>query len=85
MRVALFALVLVAGCGGRGNVRFGERCHSDEECARGLCVAGVAGHNAVCTISCATGDDCPTGWSCHGVTQANVVVCAAGASTPFGM
>ncbi|MBX7197609.1 MAG: hypothetical protein U0234_01195 [Sandaracinus sp.] len=85
MRAALLSLVLLTACGGRGDVRFGERCHSDDECAHGLCVAGVAGRNAVCTISCATGSDCPEGWSCHGVTQGNVVVCAAGASTPFGM
>ncbi len=85
MRSALLALALLTACGGRGNVGFGERCRSDDECARGLCVAGVSGRSAVCTISCATGEDCPTGWSCHGVTQANVLVCAAGASTPFGM
>jgi hypothetical protein len=85
MRFAALLFVLLAACGGRGERRFGERCAADHECQHGLCVAGVDGPHAVCTVSCAQGSDCPDGWSCHGVTQANVLVCAAGASTPFGM
>jgi hypothetical protein len=83
--VVLCFVVLLAACGGRGERRFGEHCASDNECQRGLCVAGVNGDAPVCTVSCARGSDCPEGWSCHGVTQANVLVCASGASTPFGM
>jgi hypothetical protein len=85
MRAALLALFLLAACGGRGERRFGEHCSSDNECQHGLCVGGVHGDAPVCTLSCGTTTDCPSGWSCHGVTQANVLVCAAGASTPFGM
>jgi hypothetical protein len=79
----LFAL-LVPACGGRGERRFGERCESDNECQHGLCVGGVAGDAPVCTTSCARASDCPTGWSCTGVTQHQVLVCASGGSTPFG-
>lgn len=86
MRAGLLTvLVLLAACGGRGERRFGERCSSDNECQHGLCVGGVHGDAPVCTLSCAATSDCPSGWSCHGVTQGNVLVCAAGASTPFGM
>lgn len=85
MRCAAVFVLLLAACGGRGERRFGEHCQSDTECQHGLCVAGVNGAAAVCTLSCARAADCPEGWSCHGVTQANVLVCAAGASTPFGM
>jgi len=73
-----------AGCG-RGSARTGQRCAADRDCARGLCVAGIAGgDHPVCTISCAGDDECPEGWSCSSVTQANIVVCARGSSTPFG-
>lgn len=85
MRCAVLAFVLLVACGGRGERRFGEACHSDTECQHGLCVAGVQGDGPVCTVSCAGSSECPQGWSCHGVTQGNVLVCAAGASTPFGM
>jgi hypothetical protein len=78
------ALALLAACaGGRGDRRFGERCGDDRECARGLCVSGVAGSRPVCTVSCARDADCPRGWTCHGVTQANVLVCARGRATPI--
>lgn len=85
LRPALIALaVLAAGCAApRGDTRFGERCAGDRECQRGLCVSGVHGDAPVCTISCARETDCPQGWSCHGVTQANVLVCAFGGATPF--
>lgn len=85
-RPALAALVLalLAGCSSaRGDVEFGERCADDRACRRGLCVSGVHGDAPVCTISCAGDDQCPQGWSCHGVTQSNVLVCAFGGSTPF--
>jgi hypothetical protein len=82
--VLLLALLLLAACGGRGDGRVGERCGRDRDCARGLCVAGVAGPEPACTISCMGDDDCLEGWSCSGVTQANVVVCARGGATPFG-
>jgi hypothetical protein len=77
-------LLLAAGCGGRGEARFGQRCERDADCQRGLCVGGVAGDAPVCTTSCGGRNDCPGGWSCNGVTQANVVVCSKGAATPFG-
>lgn len=73
----------MAGCG-RGEARFGQPCTSDSDCQRGLCVAGVAGDAPVCTTSCGSRGDCPPDWACNGVTQANVVVCSRGASTPFG-
>ncbi|MBN8612179.1 MAG: hypothetical protein J0L92_16410 [Deltaproteobacteria bacterium] len=82
LRFAL-ALLALASCG-RGDARTGERCRSDRECARGLCVAGVAGERGACTVSCGGDDECPEGWSCTGVTQANVVVCSRGSATPFG-
>lgn len=78
------ALLLGMGCAGRGEARFGQRCERDADCQRGLCVAGVAGDAPVCTTSCGGRADCPGGWSCNGVTQANVIVCSKGAATPFG-
>ncbi len=87
MRALPFAVLLgllALACGVRGERRFGEHCASDQECKRGLCVAGVSGDEPVCTTSCGGSADCPTGWSCTGVTQRNVLVCAAGGNTPFG-
>lgn len=81
--VALGLAASAAGCG-RGEARLGERCEVDRDCARGLCVDGVAGQHPACTVSCAENRDCPEGWSCSAVTQANVVVCARGSATPFG-
>ena len=75
---------VLAACGGRGEKTFDQRCSGDTDCAAGVCAAGVHGADAVCTKSCATGDDCPEGWSCSGVTAANVLVCAHGNATPFG-
>ena len=82
--LSLALAVLVTACGGRGERRFGEHCASDNDCQRGLCVGGVSGDAPVCTISCASSTECPTGWSCTGVTQHQVLVCAAGGNTPFG-
>lgn len=85
-RLALLALAVLglAGCGvARGDQGFGEPCTDDRQCRRGLCVAGVHGDAPVCTISCASDDECPRRWSCHGVTQASILVCAFGGSTPF--
>lgn len=86
LRFALLALAAgsLVGCGGRGEARFGQPCERDADCQRGLCVAGVAGTTPVCTTSCGGRGDCPPDWACNGVTQANVVVCSRGASTPFG-
>lgn len=81
---ALLPALALLGCGSRGEVRFGQPCRQDSDCQRGLCVAGVAGADAVCTISCGGRGDCPPDWACNGVTQANVVVCSRGSSTPFG-
>jgi len=81
--LALATLLTLAGCG-RGEARFGTPCTADSDCQRGLCVAGVAGDSPVCTTSCGSRADCPPDWACNGVTQANVVVCSRGASTPFG-
>lgn len=82
--LALTLAALAAGCSrGRGDKRHGERCRDDRECSRGLCVAGVHGDEAVCTVSCASDSECPQGWTCHGVTQANVLVCSHGGATPF--
>jgi hypothetical protein len=84
-RLLLAVLLATAGCSGgsRGETRFGEPCADDRQCARGLCVSGVRGDAPVCTVSCASDAECPQGWSCHGVTQSNVLVCASGGSTPF--
>ncbi len=80
---AAWMLLLLAGCG-RGDARTGAPCSRDTDCAHGLCVAGVAGQEPACTISCMESEDCPEGWTCSGVTQRNVVVCARGSATPFG-
>jgi hypothetical protein len=72
------------GQGSRGAARTGESCGVDRDCAHGLCVAGVSGPHARCTISCASQTDCPQGWSCTGVTQRNVLVCQRGDPTPLG-
>ncbi|MDQ3033534.1 MAG: hypothetical protein M3Y87_14035 [Myxococcota bacterium] len=84
-RPVLLALALLgAGCASpRGDTQFDERCGGDRECQRGLCVGGVHGDAPVCTISCAHETECPQGWSCRGVTQDNVLVCAFGGATPF--
>ncbi len=77
---------LLVGCGtSRGNKPSGESCGSAEECRHGLCVAGIAGDDPVCTQSCAAAADCPRGWACSGVTEENVLVCTRGAPTPFGV
>lgn len=75
----------LAACGGRGEVAMGQPCERDTDCARGLCVAGVAGEQAACTRSCGRTSECPRGWACSGVTQNNVLVCSRGAPTPFGI
>jgi len=80
----LLSSALLLGCGGRGDAAFGAACQQDQDCTHGLCVGGVHGDGPVCTKSCATGTDCPRGWSCSGVTQSNVLVCSHGAATPFG-
>ena len=83
----LVALAALAACGPsrlRGAKATGDACTEDLECAHGLCVAGVAGDAAVCTVSCATAEECPHGWSCSGVTQRGVLVCSRHAPTPFG-
>lgn len=83
--VALLTLSasLLTACG-RGDARTGEPCSRDEDCAHGLCVEGAGGPHALCTVSCASERDCPEGWSCSGVTQANVLICTRGNATPFG-
>lgn len=82
--LSIVLFVASAACAApRGDTQFGERCGDDRECQRGLCVSGVQGDAPVCTISCARDTECPQGWSCHGVTQSNVLVCASGGSTPF--
>ena len=79
------SVVLVLGCGAeRGDKPTGEPCGDANECRHGLCVAGIAGDEPVCTHSCAAAADCPRGWACSGVTEENVLVCTRGASNPFG-
>jgi len=83
-RWCVAAALLLVGCNtSRGELRTGDRCRDDRQCARGLCVAGVRGDAPVCTVSCAGDGECPRGWSCHGVTTQSVLVCAYGGSTPF--
>lgn len=77
-------IVLLAGCGNDVQKRFGQRCGGDEECVTGLCVAGAGKDHPFCTKSCATGSECPRGYSCSGATGQGVVVCVRGAGTPFG-
>jgi hypothetical protein len=82
-RSLLFALALaVYGCDDPRSV--GSPCDGDDACESGLCAGGVAGDSPVCTKSCRSGDECPDGWSCSGVTQNKVLVCTKGAATPFG-
>lgn len=84
--LALGLAALALGCGGeRGDGRMGEACTSNEQCRRGICVAGASGDQGACTKSCASTEECPRGWSCSGVTQDNVLVCSQGAPTPFGI
>lgn len=82
--VVSIGLALVGCTRERGDGQMGDPCRSDFDCARGYCVAGVSGHDPVCTITCGRNGDCPDGWSCSGVTERGVVVCSLGASTPFG-
>jgi hypothetical protein len=81
--VLAVALSGVVACGG-GDQGFDQPCRSDTDCQSGLCAAGVHGEDPVCTKSCARSEQCPAGWSCSGVTTANVLVCAHGNATPFG-
>jgi hypothetical protein len=84
LRALSLAALAALGCSSsRGDVRFGERCRDDRECQRGLCVSGVRGDAPVCTVSCGSDDECPQGWTCHGVTQAMVLVCSHGGATPL--
>ena len=84
--LAAFTCLLTAGCQPeRGDKGMGEACGAAEECVHGLCVAGVAGPEPVCTRSCADTEECPRGWSCSGVTAARVLVCQRGAGNPFGV
>lgn len=83
MRALLLALAMSFGCEEPKGV--GEPCRANDECARGLCVAGVGGgETPLCTRSCAANDECPSGWTCSGATQDNVVICRRGHATPFG-
>jgi hypothetical protein len=82
----LVLCLLVAGCGTqRGDKRVGDRCANASECADGYCVAGIHGDEPACTKTCGQTDQCPRGWACSGVTEDNVLVCAFGAPTPFGI
>jgi len=78
----LFVALVGLGCG--GDAKTGEPCGSHEDCARGRCVAGVAGPDPVCTPTCAGNEDCPEGWSCSVATENDVLVCRTGTATPFG-
>lgn len=84
--LVLASLLALGACGSeRGDKEMGEECSDAEECAHGLCVAGVAGPDPVCTRSCANTSECPRGWSCSGVTQGNVLICQRGAGNPLGV
>ncbi|MEM1418159.1 MAG: hypothetical protein AAGH15_24905 [Myxococcota bacterium] len=78
------AACLSAGCSPRGEGAVGDECAHRDECATGLCVAGLGQEAARCTRSCRRSSECPEGWSCSGVTDENVVICQPGAATPFG-
>jgi hypothetical protein len=82
--IALAGALALSSCSGRGDKAFDQRCSGDNDCATGLCVGGAHGADPVCTTSCGRADDCPEGWSCSGVTAANVLVCTHGNATPFG-
>lgn len=81
------ATLLLFGCGAgeRGDGATGDSCGRDWDCAHGYCVAGVAGDEPACTISCSDTAECPRGWACSAVTGENVLVCQRGAPTPFGI
>ncbi|MEO0324447.1 MAG: hypothetical protein AAF447_15910 [Myxococcota bacterium] len=78
------ALLVAPGCAGAREGAVGDACAHRNECASGLCVAGLGAEGARCTRSCRTSAQCPEGWSCSGVTDENVVICQPGAATPFG-
>ncbi len=84
-RLGLLAALCLGGCGGARDKPIGEACAQADECEHGICVAGIAGDDAVCTRSCASSEECPRGWSCSAVTAGNVLVCQRGAGNPFGM
>jgi hypothetical protein len=80
-----FFIVICFAAGCRERRPFGEPCGGDRDCASGLCVsASQSADQGVCTVSCATGDDCPRGHSCRGATNNGVVVCLPGPAVPFG-
>lgn len=81
LRAVVLSLALIACGRGRGGAPLGEPCRSDFDCAAGHC-AGPTGDQR-CSASCSRDEDCPEGWSCHGVTRNGVVVCARGAAVPI--
>lgn len=81
MRFALAVLLLTACTRTRGDAELGSPCRSDFDCALGYC-AGASGHT-LCVPTCAHDSECPEGWSCHGVTNNGVVVCAPGDAVPI--
>lgn len=88
--LALLGALALGACGqgeqaGAGDREVGEACTAAAQCEHGLCAAGVAGEEPVCTRSCGDTSECPRGWSCSGVTDDNVLVCQRGAGNPFGV
>ena len=45
---------------------FGDACEGNRDCVEDWCIE--AGEESICTRTC-LGNDCPTGWSCRGVTN----------------
>lgn len=82
----LFFVLILCSCGTKRNLQFGSRCQNDYECKSSLCVSlSKNADYGLCTKSCTTGDDCPEGYSCTGLTNKGIVICQPGAANPFGV
>jgi hypothetical protein len=83
MRFSVLALVLgVSACGGDSNVNsdFGKLCSKNEDCSSNLCIfdsdtAGSSNAGGVCTVSCTSSTQCPSGTRCEPLDSSPAMVC----------